>query len=188
MRWLIKMMSKTNKSKRGFTLIELMVVVIVVGILAAAAVPIYRFAMSRAYSSEAKATMGTMLSSMKMFQAEDPATWEARCLGKSSNETTIADDIMSILGVDTSTNTWWHAGWEGTDPANNELTEATATCEFGTIASGGTFPSGFSKIVGGDVTGLGPYVYAYGIGAVEKKIGGIEVFYDMDEDKWYTAY
>lgn len=48
------------KAKQGFTLIELMVVVTVIGVLAAAAVPIYRFAANRAYGSEGKATVGTM--------------------------------------------------------------------------------------------------------------------------------
>ena len=66
MRWLIRI----NKKKRGFTLIELMIVVIIVGILAAASVGIYRFYVKRAYSTEAKATLGTIRSSELVYFAE----------------------------------------------------------------------------------------------------------------------
>ena len=52
--------SNYHKVKHGFTLIELMVVVIVLGVLVAAAVPIYRFAVNRACRSEGKATVGAM--------------------------------------------------------------------------------------------------------------------------------
>lgn len=52
--------SNYYKGKQVFTLIELMVVVIMLGVLAAAAVPIYRFAVNRAYGSEGKATVGTV--------------------------------------------------------------------------------------------------------------------------------
>ena len=52
------LVSNYHKAKHGFTLIELMAVVRVLGVLAAAAVPIYRFAVSKAYGSEGKATLG----------------------------------------------------------------------------------------------------------------------------------
>lgn len=52
--------SDYRKAKQGFTLIELMVVVTVVGALAAAVVPIYRFAVNRACRSEGKATLDAM--------------------------------------------------------------------------------------------------------------------------------
>jgi len=52
------LVSNYHKAKQGFTLIELMVAVVAPGVLAAAAVPIYRFAVSKAYGSEGKATLG----------------------------------------------------------------------------------------------------------------------------------
>lgn len=94
MSWLIKILRKSNKNKRGFTLIELMVVVIIVGILAAAAVPIYRFALVRAYSSEAKAALGTIRSA-ELVEHADNAAYKA------------TTDILTDLGVDPSKNTWF---------------------------------------------------------------------------------
>ena len=178
MTWLTKIVGKSNKNKRGFTLIELMVVVIVVGILAAAAIPIYRFAISRAYSSEAKATMGTMLTSMKVFYAENDNAYPTFVWG-TSNQTTESTDILSILGVDTDTNTWWHAGFE-------KGVGITPTCSFGTVIKGGVLPAGITKItlLG---TAAGPYLWADGDIAGES-IEDIEVVYDVGDDQWYTAF
>ena len=51
-------------------MIELMIVVIIVGILAASAVPLYRGALSRAYEAEVLSALGTLRSAQRMFYAE----------------------------------------------------------------------------------------------------------------------
>lgn len=48
---------RSNSRARGFTLIELVVVLAIVGILVAAAVPLYLGARKRAYKAEADATL-----------------------------------------------------------------------------------------------------------------------------------
>jgi prepilin-type N-terminal cleavage/methylation domain-containing protein len=48
------MLSKIRNSKRGFTLIELMIVVVIIGILAALAIPRFMRATTKAKQSEAK--------------------------------------------------------------------------------------------------------------------------------------
>ena len=48
------MLDKFIKSKKGFTLIELMIVVVIIGILAAMAIPVFMQATSKAKQSEAK--------------------------------------------------------------------------------------------------------------------------------------
>ena len=58
-------------NRKGFTLIELMVVVIIVGILATVAVPIYRANIKKAAASEGAALLGTVLTSEKVYYAEN---------------------------------------------------------------------------------------------------------------------
>ncbi len=56
--------------KRGFTLIELMVVILIVGILAAASIPLLRGHTDSAKWSEANATAGTIRHAVRVYFAE----------------------------------------------------------------------------------------------------------------------
>lgn len=58
------------KSRKGFTLIELMVVVLIVGILAAVAIPIMRGRIDAAKWSEGRAGMGTIATALRAYAAE----------------------------------------------------------------------------------------------------------------------
>ncbi|MDD5454704.1 MAG: prepilin-type N-terminal cleavage/methylation domain-containing protein [Candidatus Ratteibacteria bacterium] len=63
-------MRKLLYNKKGFTLVELMVVVIIVGILAAVAVPLYRSNVQRALASEGKALVGSIRTAQRVYFAE----------------------------------------------------------------------------------------------------------------------
>jgi len=68
----LKMGNEGNR--RGFTLVELMVVIMIVGVLAAVTVPILRERNEASKWSEAAATAGTIRSVVRAAFAGDPAT------------------------------------------------------------------------------------------------------------------
>jgi prepilin-type N-terminal cleavage/methylation domain-containing protein len=58
------------QNRKGFTLIELMVVILIVGILAAVAIPLMRGRVDSAKWSEGKAMMGTIGTAIRAYAAE----------------------------------------------------------------------------------------------------------------------
>jgi prepilin-type N-terminal cleavage/methylation domain-containing protein len=58
------------RSRKGFTLIELMVVIFIVGILAAVAIPIMRGRIDSAKWSEGKSAAGSIRTAARAYQAE----------------------------------------------------------------------------------------------------------------------
>lgn len=73
--------------KKGFTLIELMVVILIVGILAAASVPLMRGRIDKAKWAEANAMAGTVQTAARVYFAE--------------NGSVSADVTMAELGFNT---------------------------------------------------------------------------------------
>ena len=78
-------MFKQLKGQKGFTLIELMIVVAIIGILAAIAIPNFLAYQAKSKQSEAKVSLGAIFTSVVAFQAE-------------SNPTTFLPVIISSIG------------------------------------------------------------------------------------------
>lgn len=102
MKWLMRILGKENKKKGGFTLVELMVVIIIVGVLAAAAVPIYSAFVKKARVSEAKASIGTIRAAEEVYWAEKDVYLPL--------DASTGAELKAALGVDVSHNVWWDAG------------------------------------------------------------------------------
>ncbi|PIZ62506.1 MAG: hypothetical protein COY19_11250 [Candidatus Marinimicrobia bacterium CG_4_10_14_0_2_um_filter_48_9] len=60
-----------RQNQKGFSLVELMIVLVIIGILAAVGVPIYSANVTKAKMSEADATLGTIRTSLRVYYAEN---------------------------------------------------------------------------------------------------------------------
>ena len=90
------------KNRKGFTLVELMVVILIVGILAAVAIPLMQGRIDKAKWSEANATAGTIRTAVRAYAAETSiATAVANLVGSNLADATtlgrlgfIASDLI----------------------------------------------------------------------------------------------
>ena len=65
------MMKKRNQRRRGFTLIELMIVIAIIGVLAAIAVPNFRRARERANQRACYANQKTIAGALEMYNLDN---------------------------------------------------------------------------------------------------------------------
>ncbi|TYO95057.1 type II secretion system protein [Desulfallas thermosapovorans] len=79
--------SKTLKNRRGFTLVELMVVVVIIGILAGIAVPKYGNITEKSERSAVEANLRTIDSAISMYRAAN---------GSYPEDATAADDVTTL--------------------------------------------------------------------------------------------
>jgi len=116
------------KSTKGFTLVELVIVIVIVGILSVVAVPVYKGYTKKAMATEGKALLGAINTSQKVYFAE----WNMFVTGAQS----------SVLDVNASTNKYFSTysvsgsgtGFTAITPASGNVNGITLTL---TGSSGG---------------------------------------------------
>ena len=119
---------KNKMTKKGFTLIELMVVILIVGILAAASIPLMRGRIDSAKWAEGNAIAGTVKSAVRVYYAESGTILTGLA---STNGTTLG------FSTDDLTGTYFDAG--DFTVAGTDATDITVTVTGGTFTAS---PSG----------------------------------------------
>jgi prepilin-type N-terminal cleavage/methylation domain len=88
-----------NKERKGFTLIELMIVVAIIGILAAIAIPQFNAYRIRGYNASAVSGLKNAATSMEAYYGENDAYLPSQTLSAASNLTGWTPDSSVTIAI-----------------------------------------------------------------------------------------
>jgi type IV pilus assembly protein PilE len=124
----------TKRRCKGFTLIELVVVLVIIGILSVIAVPMYRGYIRRAMASEGRALVGTIATGQRVYFAQHSAFVAIAPTMEVGSVDLDNDGNPGDIDVDARMNTYFRT-FEVTAPAGGGFNAITSG-EAGSDAAG----------------------------------------------------
>ena len=108
------LIEKQRKKVKGFTLVELVIVIAIVIILSVVSVPIYRLYVEKAKYAEGYALMGTIITAQKAYYGEyGNFLWSSHSTGDQNYKTK-----DPVLGIDAGGNKYFNKFRAGTEENN----------------------------------------------------------------------
>lgn len=120
-------------TQKGFTLIELMIVVAIIGILAAVAIPAYQDYIARSQATEAATLLGGLKTPVSEYYLSNGAVPTIAQLGS------ITDDGEYVQGITFLNNNQYQATFKGAGSVSAKLANQTMTLTFVTSDSSFTW-------------------------------------------------